>query len=191
MENNKEYKETEYGILIRELQQEFHKLKIQFSKYQKKHSNEPIFNEYQKEIYDYITTDKKEACLRIYRGNSYLTVHLAEGYQKEGKGVGLKHILLGHFGKTIENIDKRGNITAKDILNIANVIKKGRELTDAEIKENKNGEDKLIGFQLEKNFNLKKEDNEKTFLRVLLSKKENGRHIVTFFSTDDGEEVKL
>ena len=44
--------------------------------------------------------------------------------------------------------------TAKDILNIANVIKKGRELTDAEIKENKNGEDKLIGFQLEKNFNL-------------------------------------
>jgi hypothetical protein len=178
--------QSHYSNLKRQLQQDFSALKKIFEKNSKKSKvDKPIFNVFQQEIYNYITTAKKSAILKITREDkSIINVYIEEGDEKKG----LKHILLRHYGKNKDGTDKQGEIFARDILNFTNVIKFGRELTDAELNSDSK---ELIGFSFEKNKHLKKSDNEKEFFKVFLLPQKNGSHTVTFFCADDkGNKTK-
>lgn len=83
---------------------------------------------------------------------------------------GFKHIINKHYGK-----DCTGCITVKDILNMENIIKFGRELTDVEL--NKHG-----------NYGYEQIKDTKRF-RLICKKDINGNFIISLFSNEDANEL--
>lgn len=82
------------------------------------------------------------------------------------KRKGFKHILLRHYCEGCE-----GEITARDIYTIGNIIANGRELTDYELKDNS-----LMGYAQRKN------DEE---YKLLLKKRTKDELVITMFKNGD------
>lgn len=122
----------------------------------KKQRGKYPLKEYQQIMYDFILGKRSIAQFEINNEQYFL---------KRGTShFGFEHIILRHYGQECD-----GAITARDILNIANIIKNGRVLTDAELQ--KRG---TSGYAQIKN-------NEKYV--VILNKERNGHWIITFFSS--------
>ncbi len=134
-----------YAEKLQELQKEFKEIK---SRLGSKRELKP----HQQAVYDFVMQSKKSVEFEVA---GYYVV-LFKGH----KGIGFKHILLKHYGAGCT-----GEITARDILNIGNVIK--NDIT-------------LEGYKSRISFIQTKNDKKYT---VIAKKKENNKLILNFFSS--------
>jgi hypothetical protein len=132
-------------------------LKKEFSEMLKKQRGKYSFTVNQQKVYDFVIGKSTIAQFDI-NGEQYF---LKRGNSKQG----FEHILLGHYCQGC-----KGQITARDILNIANIIKNGRCLTDIELK---NGN---IGYAQKK--------NEFTY-KIILNRERNGNWVISMFSNKE------
>jgi len=102
-------------------------LKAEFSELDKKRRGKYKFRDYQQAVYDYVM-GKRPIIQFEAKGEQYFLKGFKDKHTGEDKG--FRHIIVKHYSDGCT-----GCITARDILNIANVAKLGRELTDAEINE--------------------------------------------------------
>ena len=134
-----------YFQRLQQLQEEFKTIKAKLP------SNRNL-KPHQQAVYDFVVHSKKSVEFEI---NGYIIVlFVGNG------GIGFKHILLRHYCSGCD-----GEVTAKDILNIGNVIK-----NDIEIPAKK-GRTKFIQNKGDKKYT------------VILKKKEANKLIFNFFSS--------
>ena len=138
---------NEYYIRLQRLQKEFKAIKI-------KQANKWKFKPHQQAIYDFVMQSQKSTTFTI---NDY-TITIKVG----NENFGFKHILLRHYGVGCD-----GEISARDILNIGNVIK-----NNIIVPSKKKGRI---------NFIQTKEDGEK--YTVVLTQQNPNDLIFTFFSS--------
>lgn len=134
-----------YYKRLQQLQQEFKAIKANLPKNRE-------FKPHQQAVYDFVIHSKSSVEFEI---NGYVIV-LYTGNEE----IGFKHILLRHYCSGCD-----GEVTAKDILNIGNVIK-----NDVELEAHK-GRVKFI----------QNKDGKK--YTVILKKKSQNRLIFNFFSS--------
>lgn len=84
---------------------------------------------------------------------------------KGNKDFGLMHIICRHYGENIE-----GKLTFRDILNIYQTLRFGREITDVELNNEHN--DGII-----------REINDEKSLKIFFRREKNGSFIITYYST--------
>lgn len=116
------------------------------------------FKDYQQAVYDFVVG--KRSIIQF-------TINNQQYFVKQGnENGGFRHIIEKHYSDGCV-----GCITAKDILNMANVIRNGRELTDVEITTKGN-----LGFEQPKNG---------TKIRLIYQKDKNGNFIISLFSREE------
>lgn len=125
----------------------------------------------------YPLKENQQKVLDFVRGKSIMIQFDINGVQyflnRGTNKQGFQHILK-HFGN-----GTNGEITARDILNIANVIKNGRPLTDVELKNEDSFFSDKQGFLQPKNgLNYK----------VIVGKDKNGFWVISFFSNKSIEK---
>jgi len=128
------------------------KLQKEFKEIKSKLKSNRSFKPHQQAVFDFVIQSKKSAEFIV---NDY-TIIIYVG----NDGIGFKHILLRHYCSGCD-----GEVTARDILNIGNVIKNDIEL------EAKKGRVKFIQSKNGKKYT------------VILKKREDKRLIFNFFSS--------
>ncbi len=132
-------------------------LKAEFSQLNKNRRGKYEFSQHQQAVYDYVIGKRSIVQFEVDGKQFFL--------KKGNSEFGFKHIIMKHYSD-----DCVGCISARDILNIANVVRFGRELSDIELNRGVN-----LGYEQVK--------DEKIF-RVIFNKDRNGNFVVTFFSRD-------
>ncbi|MFA5428191.1 MAG: hypothetical protein WC279_08285 [Sulfurimonas sp.] len=138
----------------------FQKLQQEFLEIKKKQANKWKFKEHQQAIYDFVIHSRRFVEFEI---NGYVIV-LKIG----NDDFGFRHILLRHY---CEGCD--GELYAKDILNIGNVIK-----NDIELPSQKN----RIKF-IQNKGNIK--------YTVILTKESGKRLVFSYFSSESEKEISI
>jgi len=130
----------------------FQKLQLEFKAIKKRLTSGNTFKPHQQAVYDFVIKSKSSTEFEI---NHYIIVLIVGN-----EGFGFKHILLRHYCPGCD-----GEVTAKDILNIGNIIANDIELP---------GQRGRLNFIQNKN-------NKK--YTVVLKKKSENRLIFNFFSS--------
>ncbi len=133
--------------------QRLQKLQKEFLEINKKRANKWQFSNHQQIMYDFVMQQKKSSTMTI--NDQDIKIY------KGDENFGFKHILLRHY---CDNCP--GEITARDILNIGNVIKQNI----------------IVPSKKEDRINYIQNKNEEKYT-VVLTKKKNGDLIFTFFSS--------
>lgn len=133
--------------------QRLQKLQKEFLEINKKRANKWQLSHHQQIMYDFVMQQKKSSTMTI--NDQDIKIH------KGDENFGFKHILLRHYCD-----DCPGKITARDILNIGNVIKQNI----------------IVPSKKEDRINYIQNKNEEKYT-VVLTKKKNGDLIFTFFSS--------
>jgi len=133
--------------------QRLQKLQKEFKGIKSRLGSNRSFKPHQKAVYDFVMQSKKEIEFKI---NDY-TVVLFKG----NDGIGFKHILLRHYCSGCD-----GEITARDILNIGNVIKNDIIL------ETYNNRIKFIQYKNDKKYT------------VIAKRKDGNKLVFNFFSSE-------
>lgn len=137
-----------------EYDKRFQKLQKEFLAINEKRANKWQFKPHQQEIYDFVIQSKKSTIFTI--GDYTITLRVGNEH------FGFKHIILRHYCNGCD-----GEITARDILNIGNVIK-----NNIIIPSHRNDRLKFI----------QSKDNVK--YTVILTKENPNDLIFTFFSSN-------
>jgi len=119
--------------------------------------NKKSFNRNQQKVYDFIIA-KRDIIQFDIQGKQYFI-------KKGNADKGFMHILLRHYGEECE-----GRLTARNILNMATIIKMGSV------------------YQSEKNeyLSISNTFNNERFV-IVLSKDKNGHWVVTYYSVEKNE----
>ncbi|NQY22851.1 MAG: hypothetical protein HRT41_02375 [Campylobacteraceae bacterium] len=136
---------TEYDKKLEKLQKEFIEIN-------RKRANKWQFKSHQQAIYDFVIKSQRQTSFNVKDYNITLKVG--------NEDFGFMHFLLGHYGEECP-----GEITAKDILNIGNVI---------------NNDISLPTEKGKKKFTQSKGDYNYI---VILSKRKDGDLVISFFSS--------